>query len=210
MMLRQEFVVADLDDRAVNRLTTGAIGPRPIAWVGTMGIDGVANVAPFSFFNAVSSRPPMVMFSSSLRAGVPKDSLRNVRETRVFTLSAAIDRLAIAVNATSAAVPPDVDEFALAGITAEFSTTCIAPAVAESPVVIECEAEREVDLSGDNNHDGYVMTIGRVTRFRVAHYLIDDTGRIDQAAFGLIARMGGPTYARTTDLFEIARPDPLS
>ena len=207
MMSRHEFVVADLDSRAANRLTTGAIGPRPIGWVGTISINGVANVAPFSFFNAVSSRPPMVMFSTSLRAGAPKDTLRNVRETRVFTLSAAIDRLATAVNATSADVPPDVDEFALAGITAEFSTTCIAPAVAQSPVVIECEAECEVDLTGDNTHDGYVMTIGRVTRFRIAHHLIDDAGRIDQAAFGLIARMGGPTYARTTDLFEIARPE---
>ena len=204
---RREFVVADIDARTANRLTTGAIGPRPIAWVGTIGLNGVPNLAPFSFFNAVSSRPPMVMFSTSLRAGAAKDTLRNVRDTGVFTLSAAVDRLAAAINASSASVPHDVDEFALAGLRVELSATCAAPAVADSPVIIECVTHREIDLSGENKDDGYVMTIGRITRFRIAEHLIDAVGRIDQAAVGLIARMGGPTYARTTDLFDIGRPD---
>lgn len=201
----RSFVVDELDARTGNRLVTGAVVPRPIAWVGTVGDDGTPNLAPFSFYNVVSTRPPMVMFSTGLRGGQPKDTLANVRAVPEFTVNMATAAHAEAVNATSAEVGPEVDEFHLAGLDAMAVPGTVAPAVAGCPVVMACAVERFVDLSA-GAPDGYVMTIGRVRSFHVAPDLLDDRGRIDQARCDAIARMGGPHYARTTDRFAMERP----
>ncbi len=204
VMLRT-FVVDEVDARTGTRLVTGAVVPRPIAWVGTVDAAGVPNLAPFSFYNVVSTRPPMVMFSTALRGGRPKDSLANVRAVPEFTVNLATAAHAEAVNATSAEVAPDVDEFRLAGLDPVALPGTVAPAVVGCPVVMACTVERFVDLS-EGGPDGYVMTIGRVRSFHVSPDLLDDKGRIDQARCDAIARMGGPLYARTTDRFAMERP----
>ena len=203
---RRTFVTAELDAASTARLVSGAVVPRPIAWVGTVDSCGTPNLAPFSFYNAVSTRPPRLMFSTSLRAGTEKDTLTNLRQVPEFTVSLATDALAEQLNATSLELPPDSDEFQIAGVAPEYSLTCAAPGVAASPVIMECLVDRFVDLSEDNPHDGYVVTIGAITRFRLDEAFIDDEGRIDQAAIIAIARMGGPTYSRATDLFDMPRP----
>lgn len=203
---RRIFDLGDVDARTANRLISGLVVPRPIGWIGSISATGVHNLAPFSFYNAVSTRPPLVMFSTSLRGGEPKDTLANVRDVPEFTVNLATDRLAHAVNATSAELPHGEDEFEYAGLTPEYSGTCRAPGVTESPAVMECVVDRVVDLTDANPIDGYVMTIGAVRRIRLSDELSNEVGRVDQARVGAIARMGGPTYARTTDLFPMERP----
>src|SRR5580700_10102710 len=135
---------AQQQPRQVYKLMTGIIVPRPIALVSTVDRDGVANLAPFSFFCGVGSVPPTLLFCPALRAGratdhAPrKDTLRNVEETGVFVVNVVSDSMAVAANATAADVPPEVDEFQLSGLTAIPSAVVRAPRVAESPAQMEC------------------------------------------------------------------------
>lgn len=201
---RTPFAVEDMSGRAVTRLITGSVVPRPIAWVGTRSSDAVNNLAPFSFFNAVSNTPPQVMVSMSVRDGKEKDSLSNIRTIGCFSVSLVSRRLANRMNVTSAAVPPHVDEFALADLRVEECWDVDAPMVAESPVSMECVAERILPLGSGSEY--YVMTLARVVRFHVEPSLLDEHSRIDQSAIDTVARMGGPTYAATTELFDMERP----
>lgn len=210
---RRSFVTREIDARTATRLITGAVTPRPIGWVGTTSAEGHDNLAPFSFFNVVSTEPPMVMFSTGVRGGREKDTLANIRSHPRFTVSLATDALAHSVNHSSAEVSSEVDEFHLAQVT-KFHPPGSPPAVAESPVVMACELEQIVDLTTDGH--GYVMVIGRVLSFHLHETASDEVGHINQQSIGAIARMGGPTYARTTDLFDMERPscacptDPLT
>lgn len=203
---RREFEAAALDARTTKRLISGAVVPRPIGWIGSINEACQPNLAPFSFYNVVSNRPPMVMFSSSLRNGQEKDTLRNVRSVPEFTVNLATDQLGTEVNRSSAELPYGESEFETTSLTAEYSGTCRAPGVGASPVIMECVVDRFVDLTDGYPTDGYVVTIGRVTRFRLDVTYIDDEGRLDQSRLGAIARMGGSLYARTTDLFSMERP----
>src|ERR1700694_1550574 len=129
----------------VYQVMSGIIVPRSIALVATVDRDGVANVAPFSFFCGVGAVPPTLLFCPALRAGggsdgTPrKDTLRNVEETREFVVNVVSEAIAAAANATAAEVPPDVDEFELAGLTPLPSDLVRAPRVAESPAQMECK-----------------------------------------------------------------------
>ncbi len=118
------------------------VGPRPIGWIGSRSTSGSLNLAPYSFFNAFNYTPPIVGFSSLLA----KDTLRNVRETGVFTWNLVTEPLAHAMNASSAPVSPDTDEFALAGLQAEIGALTGAPMVSTSPVRFECRVTQEVQL----------------------------------------------------------------
>ena len=134
-----------LNFEGFNRVLTGVVVPRPIAFVSTMSPDGVVNLAPYSFFNAVSYDPPTIVFSSSRRAGYKsKDTLRNIEETGEFVVNIVVDPIAEAMNKTSAEFPEDVDEFEIAGLTQAPSETVKAPRVAESPVNMECKLEQVV------------------------------------------------------------------
>ena len=118
------------------------IVPRPIGWIGTLSREGVPNLAPYSFFNAVSDHPPVVMFSSHGR----KDSLRNIEATGEFTCSLATYELRERMNLSSAMVSPEVDEFELSGLTAAPGVYVKAPRVAESPGALECKFWQKIDL----------------------------------------------------------------
>ncbi|MFN8540620.1 MAG: flavin reductase family protein, partial [Thermomicrobiales bacterium] len=119
---RRSLVPDAMDPNDAYRLMVSTVVPRPIAWVSTVGADGVPNLAPFSFFNGVAGPPPIVMFSTELRDGIAKDTLRNVRETGEFVLNLADEALAERMVLTSGDWPPDADEFALAGLATAPST----------------------------------------------------------------------------------------
>ena len=138
------FNPADHEPRQVYKLMTGIIVPRPVALVSTVDRDGVANLAPFSFFTGVGSNPPTVLFCPGVRArgavaDIRKDTLRNVEETGEFVINAVSDEIAAAANATAAEVPPEVDEFVLSGLTPQASEVVRPPRVAESPAQMECK-----------------------------------------------------------------------
>ncbi|MGE0310301.1 MAG: flavin reductase family protein [Lautropia sp.] len=169
--------------------------PRPIGWISTVSRDGVLNLAPYSFFNAIADNPQMVMFSS---AGT-KDSLRNILDTRQFTCSMATWALREHMNVSSAPVAPDADEFALAGLTPAPSTLVKAPRVAESPAAIECELWQTIELPQDAKRPqlSYTLVLARVLAIYVDDAFIRD-GLVDTAAMRPLARMGYMDYAFVT------------
>ena len=185
-----------------NGVLTGVIVPRPIAFVSTMSPDGEVNLAPYSFFNAVSYNH--VVFSSSRHvSNKSKDTLRNIEETGQFVVNIVVDPIADAMNATAAEYPEGVDEFEIAGLTHAPSQIVKPPRVAESPVNIECELDQVVQIgSGPHEHG---LVIGKILLMHVSDDVIDGH-RIDQAKLMATGRMAGNMYCRTNDRFEMVRP----
>ena len=181
------------------------VGPRPIGWVSTRSADGVANLAPYSFFNAFNYTPPIVGFSS---IGY-KDSVRNIEATGEFVWNLATRPLAEAMNQTCAAVGPEVDEFALAGLTPIASKRVNVPRVQESPVTFECKLTQLIRLtSAAGEPTDSWMVFGEVVGIHIAKHLIKD-GIYDTANAGHILRGGGPADYFTVgpeQLFKMYRP----
>ncbi|MGI9433804.1 MAG: flavin reductase family protein [Geminicoccaceae bacterium] len=181
------------------------VAPRPIGWISTISADGICNLAPYSFFNAIADRPHYVMFSSSSL----KDSARNVQETGEFTCSLATFDLRTKMNLSSAAVPPDADEFDIAGLTASKSRFVAPPRVKQSPAAFECKHWRTIELpdvdAGEGN--GHYLVIGRVVGIYIDDRFLKD-GIVDTGAMRPIARMGYMDYAVVTPetVFTLHRP----
>jgi flavin reductase (DIM6/NTAB) family NADH-FMN oxidoreductase RutF len=199
----------DLPYKDFYQLLLGAVGPRPIGWISTISAAGQPNLAPYSFFNAVSGRPPLLVFAPSIRKTAPsangetKDSLRNVRETGEFVANVVTYDLAEAMNVTSGEYDAAVNEFELAKITPQPSRLVRPPRVAESPVNFECKVRQILDFgSGD---DGSNLVIGEVVWIHVADAHMKD-GKLDRDALDLVGRMGGTQYTRTTQRFKMVRP----
>ncbi len=185
-----------------NAVLTGVIVPRPIAFVSTISPSGEVNLAPYSFFNAVSYKN--VVFSSSRHVGnKSKDTLRNIEETGEFVVNIVVDPIAEAMNATAAEFPENEDEFGIAGLTHAPSQAVKAPRVAESPVNIECKLNQIVQLgSGDHEHG---LVIGDIVLMHVRDDIIDGH-RIDQDKLMATGRMAGNMYCRTSERYEMVRP----
>ncbi|MBS1177943.1 MAG: flavin reductase [Proteobacteria bacterium] len=179
--------------------------PRPIGWIATLGKDGVANLAPYSFFNAVSDRPPMVMFSS----GGTKDSLRNIEDTGEFTCSIASWALREAMNLSSAPVAAGVDEFELAGLTKAPSRAVKPPRVAEAPAAFECKLWQLLPLppARPGGTSAYTMVLGTVVGVYIDDAFIKD-GLVQTAEMRPLARLGYMDYSVLTpeSLFTMNRP----
>ena len=200
----------DFEPRQVYKLMTGIIVPRPVALVSTVDRNGVANLAPFSFFTGVGSVPPTLLFcpgvrSRSLSAGedLRKDTLRNVEETGEFVVNAVSDAISAAANATAAEVPPEVDEFELSGLTPQPSELVRPPRVAESPAQMECKLLQVIYTSREPG--GGVIVLGEIVRFHVRRDLVDNF-RIDPERLDAVGRMAGNTWARTRERIELVRP----
>jgi flavin reductase (DIM6/NTAB) family NADH-FMN oxidoreductase RutF len=181
------------------------VGPRPIGWVSTRSADGVLNLAPYSFFNAFNYTPPIVGFSS---IGY-KDSVRNIETTGEFVWNLATRPLAEAMNQTCAHVGPEVDEFALAGLTPMASRLVQAPRVQESPVTFECRLAQLIRLTSAQGEpiDSWLV-LGEVVGIHIAQHLLKD-GVYDTANAGHILRGGGPADYFTVgpeQLFKMHRP----
>jgi flavin reductase (DIM6/NTAB) family NADH-FMN oxidoreductase RutF len=189
----------------VYKLMVGAIVPRPVAFVSSISADGVLNLAPFSFFTAISANPPVVCFSPMIRGadGRAKDTLRNIEETREFVVNIVSEDFATRMNACAKDFPPEIDEFAVSGLTPLPSDLVRPPRVKESRIHMECRARLVVHVSAKPLGGSLVM--GEVVRFHVEDALFSDF-KIDPEALGAIGRMGGPTYTRTTDRFDMPRP----
>ncbi|MEZ5702684.1 MAG: flavin reductase family protein [Burkholderiaceae bacterium] len=181
------------------------VGPRPIGWVSTCDANRVLNLAPYSFFNAFNYTPPIVGFSS---IGY-KDSVRNIEATGEFVWNLATRDLADAMNQTCAAVPPEVDEFALAGLTPLASRLVRPPRVQESPVTFECKLSQLIRLTSAQGEaiDSWLV-LGEVVGIHIAQRLLKD-GVYDTAHAGHILRGGGPADYFTVgpeQLFKMHRP----
>ena len=184
--------------------------PRPIGWISSIGADGVFNLAPYSFFNAVAYQPPTVMFSAGIGSAGDgmKDSLRNIEANGEFVCNLATWDTRHQMNQTSAAVPADSDEIALAGLTPIPSKLVQPPRIAEAPVHLECRYLKSVDIPGWQDTDKYVMVLGEVVGVHINDELITAEGLVDIAAMRPIGRLGYNDYTcvDSDSLFSLDRP----
>jgi flavin reductase (DIM6/NTAB) family NADH-FMN oxidoreductase RutF len=189
----------------IYKLMVGSIVPRPIALVSSIDQSNVRNLAPFSYFTACSSNPPVVVFCPIMRPTPPlaKDTLRNVMATREFVVNIVSEEFVDRMNATSAQVAPEVDEFELSGLTPLASDLIKPPRVAESHVQMECRLLQTVQVSGEPG--GGTLVLGEVLRFHVSEGMVDNF-RIDPDKLRAVGRMAGTTYVRTSDRFDLERP----
>lgn len=191
----------------VYALLTGCVVPRPIAFVSSLSADGIANLAPFSFFNAGGGNPPSLVFSPVTSGTLrDKDTLHNVRATREYVVHIAPWELRERMNQTSAEYPPGVDEFEKAGFTKAPSTIVKPWRAVECPIAMECRLYQIVEHGEGPYHANYV--IGEVVWFHVEESLMTKEWRIDSAAIDAIGRLGGPNYTRVTpeSIFAMPRP----
>lgn len=196
-----------MPERAPYHLLTSIAAPRPIAWVSTVNTDGVPNLAPFSFYNAVAGFPPTIMFSVSYRVRKEpreKDTLRNVQDTGEFVSHVVDEEMAQAMILTAADFPPGMDEFVLAELQAVPSIDVRPPRIAAASVALECRVTQIVPVVGATN----VMVLGRVLRFHVREDLLRPNGLVDTIKMKPITRLGGPVeYAKIGERFHLEIPD---
>lgn len=199
-----------VDPRAENyqefyKLLIGAIVPRPIAFVSTVSETGVRNLAPFSFFTAISANPPVICFCPMRRSGADpyKDTLHNIARTREFVVNIVSEEFAEQMNISSGDFPAEVDEFEASGLTPVASDLVRPQRVAESHVHMECKLYLTLEI-GAMPGSGTIV-LGEVLRLHVDNDVLDDS-RIDPDKLRAIGRMGGNAYARTRDRFDMIRP----
>ena len=177
------------------------IVPRPIGWISTLSKDGVLNLAPYSFFNGVSTDPHIVMFASAGR----KDSLRNAEETGEFVCNLAGFAQRDEMNASSATVGPEVDEFALAGLATEPSKLVKPPRVVGAPAHLECVWLQTVPMIVRDGRHTYDIVLGEVIGVHIDDRFVTD-GKVDSSAMRPIARLGYHDYAVVNEVFSLKRP----
>ena len=190
---------AALTANDVYRFLINAIVPRPIAWVSTRAADGATNLAPFSYFVPISSAPPLVGIAIQDREGDPKDTLRNIRETREFVINVVSEPLLEAMVATAGDWPRGTSEFAIAGVTPAPAGRVSAPRVLESPLCLECTLHREIPLGSS------VFVVGEVVLAHADDTLLSD-GRVDPARLRAVGRLGGELYAPLGEVRKVPRP----
>ncbi len=195
------------------RLMTDLVAPRPIAWVGTVDGEGRRNLAPFSYFQAVCSQPPTLVLSVGWRGdGTAKDTLRNILDTRTFTVSHVSRPLAESMNATAAALAADESEWDVVGVKGRPSTRVQAPWVEDAHAAFECSLQQAIPL-GRTRHGtpSSTLLVATVLLFHVREGLLrrTESGRLapmDPSALDAVGRLGGMTYTETSARFDLARP----
>jgi len=190
---------SSLPERESYRLMISAFVPRPIAFVSTRSLAGVDNCAPFSYTMGVSSRPMVLAISVGERDGRPKDTARNILDTREFVMNLVTEGIAEKMNVASGDFAARVSEFEEAGLTPVPSDAVRPPRIAESPVNFECRLIRTVTVA-DNT-----VFFGEPVRLHVEEAIMTD-GVVDVHEAKPIGRLGGPQYCRTLDVFEMRRP----
>jgi len=192
----------DLPPAEAYRFLSSLVIPRPIAWISSTGSDGSVNLAPFSFFNLVAGSPPTVMVSIGSRKGVPKDSLRNIRETGEFVVNIVSEEMARSMNLTSKEYDYGVDEFEAAGLESAPSMEVHPPRVKDAAAALECRATQFIPVDGST----YTLVLGQVLRYHVRDGLLRPNGLVDGQLLRPVSRLGGGEYAGLGEVFELARP----
>lgn len=200
-----QFDMEQLSSDNRYKLLTATVTPRPIAWVSSLSADGVVNAAPFSFFNVMGHAPPTVTLGLLRKAdGGYKDTAANIMATGEFVINLVSEAMADSMNTTCASVPPEVDELQLAGLIAVPSVTIAPPRIAGCPVSFECRS-----LSSIVTGPCQVIVVATVLQVHIEDEFLLDAERchVDTPALKLVSRMhGSGWYARSSDLFQLARP----
>lgn len=199
---------AQIATKDLHQYILGAVAPRPIAFASTLSVDGVPNLAPYSFFNAFSSNPPILIFSSNRRVAnnTTKDTLKNAEETGEVVINVVSYEIARQMALTSIEYGPEVNEFIKAGFTPLPSERVKPFRVAESPVQMECVVDKILPLGDDGGAGNLIFC--KIVMMHISEEILSDTGRIDPDKIDLMGRMGRFYYARASGdaVVEIVQP----
>ncbi|RBW68611.1 flavin reductase family protein [Bacillus taeanensis] len=195
---------ANNSERENYKVLIGSIIPRPIAFVTTISKDGVLNGAPFSYFNIVSSNPPMISLAVQRTEGKQKDTARNIIESKEFVVHIVDEQNVEKVNQTAASLPPDQSEIELAKLTPVESLKISVPGVKEAKIRMECSLEHALELGGLDS-TGCDLIIGKVVHYHIDSAIYEN-GRIDPKGLAAVSRLAGSNYAKIGEIFSIERP----
>lgn len=199
------FNTSKLTKKESYKLMTGAIVPRPIAWVSTISAEGQHNLAPFSFFNGIAVMPPTLGFTVAFGDDDRgyKDTYRNLMANGECVVNIVTEKTAFAMNTTAKGFPSDIDEFTEAHLTPLASELVRPMRVAESPIHFECTLNQVVTLKNELGHSDLMLC--NVVMIHIDESVYLGNHKIDQHALEAIGRMGGTHYIHTADLFDMTR-----
>jgi flavin reductase (DIM6/NTAB) family NADH-FMN oxidoreductase RutF len=199
-----QFDPQELEQTAIYKLLTGIIIPRPIGWISTISEDGINNLAPFSYFNAVGDDPPHVMFSTVHSNNSNKDTLNNVLATKQFVVNMVTEDLVAQMNKTSQPISANESEFELAGLTPIASSLVLPPRVKESKITMECEMVHHYKLENSKT-GGATIVIGKIVLFHIDESVLLDNYKINLETYQPIARLAGSNYSKIGEIFSLKR-----
>ncbi|WP_339886762.1 flavin reductase family protein [uncultured Flavobacterium sp.] len=199
-----QFNCQETDETVLYKLLTGTIIPRPIGWISTIDDIGINNLAPFSYFNMVSSDPPCVMFSTRRDNNKYKDTLNNVLKNNEFVVNLVTLDVVEQMNATSASVDALTDEFELAKLTPIDSVLVKPKRVKESLVHLECEKIHHYFIDNETN-GGACVVIGKIKIIHIDDSILKDNNHIDLDKYNPVARLAGSNYGTLGEIFSIKR-----
>jgi flavin reductase (DIM6/NTAB) family NADH-FMN oxidoreductase RutF len=188
------------------KFLTGSIIPRPIAFVTTLSSEGVLNAAPFSYFNALTSDPPLIAISVGRKDGIQKDTSRNAEELGEFVVHIPDETYIKAVNQTAANLERDQSEVELTNLTKAQSVKVGVPGIAESKIRMECVVEQIIPLGGTPGKPSTDLLIGRVVHYHISEELYQN-GRIDADKLKPVGRLAGTNYVKLGETFSLERPE---
>ena len=186
------------------KLMIGSIIPRPIAFVTSLGEDGTLNGAPFSYFNVVSSNPPMVSISIQRKGTKRKDTACNIFANKEFVVHIVDEANVEKINMTAANLPANESEISLAGLTEISSANVSVPGIKEAKIRMECTLEHIVELGEPDSPTGDLF-IGKIVQFHISKNIYED-GRIDPRGLAAVSRLAGISYAQVGEIFDMERP----
>lgn len=191
-------------ERENYKLLIGSIVPRPIAFVTSIAEDGTINGAPFSYFNIVTSNPPLLSVSVQRKNGVMKDTARNILKNNEFVIHIVNEHNVGKINTTAASLSPNMSEIERADLTLVESEKITVPGILESKVRFECTLQHSLEL-GENHSTETDLLIGQVVRFHVDEAIYNN-GKINPQKLGAVSRLAGSDYAKIGEVFSIERP----
>lgn len=196
--------LSSISSSAIYHWMVGLITPRPIAWVSTRSADGVDNLAPFSFFNGVGANPPCLMFCPANGPdGGPKDTLANVRSTGVFAVNLVTEQVVEAMNISAGNFRPEEDEFEFASVQKVECDEIPVARVEAAVAAFSCELLQAIQMG--TGPGGANLVVGKIVGLHVADSVLRGD-RLNPEALSTVGRLGGASYCRTTDRFELPRP----
>lgn len=197
-----QFDPNKLESTAVYKLLTGSIIPRPIGWISTIDINGINNLAPFSYFNIVGEKH--IMFSTAKNKGNNKDTLENVLQNGEFVLNMVTEDLAEAMNSTSAELPSNEDEFEYANLTPIDSILIKPKRVKESKISFECKMIHTYTMPHPENY-GATMIVGEIVMMHFDDEVLLNNYKINLENYKPVSRLAGSNYSKIGEIFSIKR-----
>lgn len=200
-----QFNVSQTDETVLYKLLTGTIIPRPIGWISTIDKEGINNLAPFSYFNMVSSNPPCVMFSTRRDNNKNKDTLNNVLQTNEFVVNLVTAENVEQMNTTSGNFQPNEDEFEITNLTPIDSVSVKPKRVKESLVNLECEMIHHYFIKDKEGNETACVVIGEIKTIHIDDSILSENNRINLDVYKPIARLAGSNYSTLGEMFSIKR-----